>query len=733
MIDPDQTSMLSASARRTRKRLLLGAALSCLVGVAQAQAQASVAAATDPAISVGEVIVTAQRREERLRDVPITMTVRSGEALTAAGVDTIRDLHVVTPGLRIDRNGVSVQPSIRGITALDGNPGNDANVSIYVDGVYRPNPAANNFDFPDVDRIEVLKGPQGTLFGRNATGGAIRIQTIRPSFSPSGQATVGYGSFNDVLAKGYVTGPVLGDQVAALLSGYYEKNDGYLKDDTRGGAHTGRLRSVLLRAKLLFAPTDGVRFVLGAEKMHRRDGSLSGQPFLGNTATRGTPGVIIPTEPWHIANNGDPHVTADQSVLSLTGDVDVGFATLNTISAYINSKVYSPVEDDYTNIDRSLFFTHARQKTLSQEVNLTSKAEGPLKWVVGVFYYNDDANYDPLAIASPGSTFNIYGRQRTAAYAAFGEATYAFTDRFSAIVGVRYSHEKRRLNGSFGSGLGPAVAEKTFSSTTPRVSLLYKATETTNLYATYSQGFKSGGFTASSLNPTGFNPEKVRGLEAGVKSDPSRLVSVNAAAFYYDYRDQQVQAAVQVSPGVTVGTTTNAARSRIYGVEFDGVVRPFEGFTLTGEVSWLHARYRSFPSAFVQVPKTVGGVVCFCGNVGVQMDVSGNRLVRAPDLTASLTAEYRLSTSAGDWTVSGTAYHSAKFFFTPDNRVHQPAYTTYSARGTFAPKGQRWQVSVWGRNLSNEVVFQGASILPDADGVLFAPPRTYGVELQVKF
>ena len=238
----------------------------------------------------GEIIVTAQRRAESTTDVPISLTVRNQQQLTQLGIQSIRDLHVGTPGLRIDRNGVSLQPSIRGVTALDGNPGNDANVAIYVDGVYRPNPAANNIDLPDVEQIEVLKGPQGTLFGRNATGGAIRITTARPSYTPGGSATVGYGSFNDVTARGTLTGPIVGNSIAASLSGYYEHNDGYLHDLTRGGAHTGGLESYLVRGKILIDPAPGVSVLLSAHYSRRIDGSLAGQPFNGNTAARGVSG-----------------------------------------------------------------------------------------------------------------------------------------------------------------------------------------------------------------------------------------------------------------------------------------------------------------------------------------------------------------------------------------------------------------------------------------------------------
>ena len=677
----------------------------------------------------GDIIVTAQRRSESTTRVPISMTVRDPEQLAQLGISSIRDLHVGTPGLRIDRNGISVQPSIRGITALDGNPGNDANVAIYVDGVYRPNPAANNLDFPDVSQLEVLKGPQGTLFGRNATGGAIRITTMQPSFETKGQFTLGYGSFNDVVAKGYVTGPIAGDTVAAGIAGYYERNDGYLNDLTDGGKSTGRLRSFLVRGKVLIKPTQNFSVLLTAHYSNRLDGTLAGQPFDGNTSARGKPGVIIPTSPWDIANNNDPRVQAKEHSLSANATLDLGFASLNSVTAYNDVDIYSPVESDYTNIDQQVFFNSTKQKTLSQEFTLASKGKGNVQWLAGLFYYNDDAFYHPLQVVTGGVPFNIFGRQTTKAYAAFGEVNVELLPRFTLIGGLRYSNEKRALFGAFGVEAFPELAAKTFDSVTPRFSARYELKDGANLYATFSKGFKSGGFSASSLSRTPFNPEKVTAYEVGFKTPSRGTFRGTAAAFYYDYSNQQVQAATTLANGTTVGSTTNAASSKIYGAEFEGTARLTGAFSITASASFLHARYSSFPNAFAQVPILVAGVACRCGNIGATLNATGNQLVRAPDFTGTVTANYSRPLASGTVHASVTVYHSDHFFFTPDNRVGQPAYNTLGARLAFNTGGERWQFALWGKNLTDEVVYQGASILPLADGVMFAPPRSVGIEV----
>ena len=680
-----------------------------------------------------DIIVTAQRRAESTTRVPISLTVRDSEQLAQLGVETIRDLHVGTPGLRIDRNGISLQPSIRGVTALDGNVGNDANVSLYVDGVYRPNPAANNIDLPDVQQVEVLKGPQGTLFGRNATGGAIRITTLRPSFETQGSATLGYGSFNDVTAKGFLTGPVIGDTVAAGVSGYYQRNDGYLDDLTRGGRSTGKLRSFLARGKLLVQPRDGVEILLAGHYADRSDGSLAGQPFLGNTAARGAAGVIIPTRAYDIANNNEPRVDVKEYSFSADAKFDLGDVDFNSITAYNHVKVFSPVESDYTNINQQYFLTNTTQKTFSQEFILSSSGSGRLGWLAGAFYYDDDARYDPLGVVTNGAPFNIFGRQATKAYSAFGEVNFEVVPRLTLIGGLRYSDEKRTLSGSFGTNAYPRIASASFDDVTPRASIRYEMPNGANVYATYSKGFKSGGFSSSSLNATPFRPEKLTAYEVGLKIPQREGVRASVAAFYYDYANQQVQAATTLANGTTVGTTTNAASSEIYGAEFEGSVDLTRTFSLLTTVSLLHARYDSFPAAFAQVPRRIGGAICYCGNVGALVNATGNQLVRAPDFTTSVTLNYSEAFDIGTIDANATFYASDSFFFTPDNRVGQPAYGTLAARVAWTTADRHWKVAVFGRNLTDEVVYQGASILPAADGVLFAPPRTFGIEVTRAF
>ena len=706
----------------------------------------TVAAAQDatPSLSdqnsgdVAEIIVSAQRRDERARDVPISLTVQTGADLKAKGVTQLRELETVTPGLSTARNGNNFQPAIRGVTSVDSNPGNDSNISLYIDGVYRPNATANFIDLPDVDRVEVLKGPQGTLFGRNATGGAIRIQTRRPTYDLTGDVVASYGRFDDKMVRGFVSVPII-DQVAALsVSGLYEKSDGYLRDAITG-ARFGGVDAKLVRAKLLLEPSDTLTLLISGEYSDRKDDNAGSQPLNGNTAARGMPGVVIPTTPYVIANNRLTGTQQDLSgihnksaIISAEAGLDLGFATLTSLTSYSNYDLYSQSEADFTNAPVSIFYTTSFQRTFNQELNLSSNGDGPLKWVAGLFYYDDSARYDPLAVISPTSATRIYGKQDTKAYAAFGEITYTLAPRLTVIAGLRYSDEKRTLYGTFNTGTFPELADRSFNSFTPRVSARYEVTNDTNVYATYSKGFKSGGFTVSSLATAGFAPEKLDAYEVGIKSAPSRTFSVNAAGYYYKYSNQQVQAAVTLANGAIVGQTINAASSNIYGIELDAVARPTRELTVSGTFSWLHARFDDFRNALVQQPRRVGGVIANNGNVAAVIDASGNPLIRSPDFTVSATVDYVKPIGTSEVGVSATVYMSDKFSYTFDNRVRQPSYETVNARA-FWRSANGLELAVWGKNLTNALYYQGASVLPGGDGIFFAPPRTYGVEARFHF
>ena len=747
------------------------------VGDPAAETTPTTPAINAPANTVGEVIVTAQRRAERLQDVPLSITAVSGAQLAKLGVASTEDLTDVAPGLKMDRNGVNIQPAIRGVSSVEADIGADTNVAIYLDGVYQPNLPANAFDLPDVSRVEVDKGPQGTLFGRNAEGGAIQVFTLNPSFAPTGSATVGYGTYNDLVAKGFVSAPLLGDMLAGSLSAFYESSGGYLKDETRGGRDFGGVNNHLVRGKLLFKPIPKLTALLSVTYSDRTDAGDLGQAYNGNsydagvrtlsaptlgtagslpgytltpgananyqTVTSFTPtaGALNPTGAYQISNNG-PSIHNVNFSPNIKIDYDAGLGTFTSTSSYQHLRERELVEGDYTGVNSDFYDTDQTEDTITEDLLFSSRKIGKLSFVVGGFYYYDHSSYVPLRIDSFGDDyFDIYADAKDDSFALFGEANYELTNRITLIAGVRYSHEHKTLEGNDvydGSQLPAVFARHTWTGTTPRFSIRYRVDPQTNAYFTYSEGFKSGGFPTSALVTIPYAQEHLDAYEVGVKTQRFDKLTLNAAFYYYDFTNQQVQSVIVVD-GAQLGTTTNAASSTIYGLDLDATYRPTHELTFSAGLSALHTRYDSFPAAAVDLPYVyapgtpLAGQVCNCGNQALLINATGNNLIRSPDWTLSVTADYTKELRAGTVDATATVYHSDTFYFTPDNHIGQPAYTTLGVNLSFAPRGTPWRVSVYGKNLTDQVILSGASILPNVDGVYFAPPRTYGIQVQYSY
>ena len=713
------------------------AAPACTIIAASAMAQ-STAGGTPAAGGPGgleEVIVTAQRREERLQEVPIAITVQSGEQLDKAGVTNLRELVVVAPSVRIAGAGANAQPSIRGVQSQQTDPGNDPNVAVYVDGVYQANQIANSVDLPDVRQIEVLKGPQGTLFGRNATGGAIRVFTLEPEFTLTGRVSLDYGRFNDVVAKGYVSGPLLGDTVAASLSAFREDSDGYHRDIVTGEDDVGGIESTVVRAKLLAKPTDSVSLLLTLAYMDRWDGDTTPYATIGgNTIARLFPGAAFGDKPYEFTTNREAFLDSKVNLASLKMDFDFAAGTLTSVTAYNETDAYYTQDGDASSLDLLYYGLNELQEDFSQELIFSSRKQGRFSAVGGLFYYHADGRYDPLdvlgAFAGPVPIY-VWSKQVTEAYAVFGELTYDLTDRLSVVGGVRYSDETRTAHGTFQFGSGPEPAmprmgEKSWDSFTPRVSLRYQLPAGDNLYLTYSEGFKSGGFNIAAVSPIPFDPENLDAIELGIKTSPDRRLTANVAAFYYDYSDQQVMTVAN-----NFNITANAASSEIYGLDADLTARVTDDFTLTAGLALLQAEYDSYPDAVVLEP--LMGADCRCGNTNVVIDASGNTEPRSPDWTLGLTADYAHDFGFGPLDFSVTAYHSDDFYWDSNERIREPSYTTVSAQIAWQPVDSGFRLSLWGRNLTDEEHSRAVFLLETYDGISYARPRTYGLGVEYSF
>lgn len=696
----------SHTAARRHARLAL-----CMAGALPGSALAQ--QASDPPgaqASEGEIIVTAQRREERLLDVPISVSVVSAGDLASAGATTSRDLNVTVPGLLVASNGVYIQPTVRGIGSNLNSISSEAAVALYIDGVYSPNTATNIFDLANVQQIEVLKGPQGTLFGRNATGGAILVTTRDPSSVPTLKLSLGYGSFNEIRASAYAAGP-LSDTVAADISLTHRSDDGYTRD-VLIDAKLSSYNESAARAKIRFAPSQDFSFTLAGDYAVVRD--LTGTTVKAlNRNSQFVATAVIPDDPRETALSFYPESNVESWGLSGTLQYDFGGARLKSLTAYRDVDQYALTDTDRTNIASGRSEIWVRQKTFSQEVTLASDGAGPFSWLVGAFYFWDKGSTPRFLLNN--APF-IVARIETKAWAGFAEATFDVTDQLSIIGGVRYSHERKDFDAVRSTGL-TADDNRSWGAWTPRASIRFKPSSATTLYASYSEGFKSGAYNATVVPQTPVNPEYVKAYEVGFKFAQGRNF-LNAAAFHYDYSDLQVTI---YQPGAAI--LRNAAQARIRGFEVEGGVSVADRLNLRAGLAYTDARYSRFPSAVVFIPRPTGG------NTQVEGDASGNRLMRSPEFTANATASYSVPAGDGSVTLSGTAAYNSGFFWNVANRLKQPAYTLFNASIAWKIDDSPLTLTVWGRNLSDEVYGVFAVDTAAADAISYGRPRTVGFSL----
>jgi iron complex outermembrane receptor protein len=708
-------------------RWLGGTALAaslCIAAPAFAQ-DATPAVAEEAVQEDGEIVVTAQRREQRLSEVPISITAITGEQLTESGVVSSTDLATVTPGLQYPISGAFAQPTIRGIGTTVTSAGSDPNVALYVDGVYQPSQAANIFNFNNIERIEVLKGPQGTLYGRNATGGAINVTTALPSLTDvKAKLGASYGSFDEVRLNAYVSVP-LGGVAALSVAGLYTDDNGYARDILRN-VNLANYDERAIRGKLLVQPSDSFQLILAGDWSRKYDSTgYSLKPLNGNTAQN----VTIAPDPYDLKLNFSPYSTTESKGGSATLKLDAGDYTLSSITALRRVDAFFKPDLDRTEINASSTEFATRQRTFTQEFNVASGDIGAFSFVAGAFYYKDRADHFNFRTNNvPGVT----GRIDSEALAGYAEGTLEF-GQLSVVGGIRYSTEQREYTASRPTGTPLAINAKVrYDAWTPRVSLRYDLGGGTNVYASYNNGFKSGTYNISGFSTVPVRPEEVDAYEVGVKHYSGGM-TINAAGFLYNYSDIQVQA-IQVATGLTA--LTNAAKARIYGAELEFNAPVGGGFGVNAGLAYTHGEYTSFPGALITTPRTTGCGVNPnrpCGNTQGPGDASGNVMVRTPELTLNLTGNYEGNVAGGTFRASLTGSYNSGFFWDVGNRVEQPKHLLVNGRLSWGPESGLWRVSLWGRNLTDKRYHLYATDTTQADAVSWARPRSVGVALDLDF
>lgn len=718
--------------------LLCGAAM--VFPMQAAMAQADTAAVIEQQ-TVEDIVVTATRREERLQQVPISVTAVTAAGLERAGISDTRQLTATIPALNFSRSNSAFQPTIRGVGTRGNGAGDESSVAVYIDGIYQPELSALSFDLVNIERVEVLRGPQGTLFGRNSTGGLVNIITKDPKHETDAKAVFRFGRFQEISAQVYYT-TGLTDKIAFDFSGLVREDEGYIRDLVNGG-RVGDRKARAVRSKLLIEPDDRTRFVLTGSYSHTEDNaSVSGQPFNGNTSARvSAPGTLIASQPWETALTLPRALTNEQYAFSLEGRIDLGAVTLESSTAYQSNRIVVETDNDATPADIGRTHVEPRSHYVSQEIRLLSNSDGPLKYIAGVFMISGLGKFDPLQSTTGGTSTSVTAtQQKVRSGAAFAEATYEFAPEWFAVGGVRYTRETRRFEGTttrngavvVTGGITqqvPADTRTTFGQWTYRASLQKRFGDRANVYATYSRGFKSGVFNTFSASaaskPT--NPEKLDAFEIGLKADPLPWLRTNFSLFHYNYKDIQLSA--RDNSGLVI--LLNAARAKIKGGEIEVTVTPLSGFNVRSYATYIDGKYSSFPNAQIFEPTLNGSGVAVGGNTQKIVDMSGRRVIRAPKVTFGLNGDYSCDTALGKAGISANLFHSAKYYWDVNNRLTQPAYTQLNGELSLMLKGDKVRLGVWGQNLTNAKIFQQMLPSGTADVVSYERPRSYGVTAQI--
>ncbi|GGE04115.1 TonB-dependent receptor [Polymorphobacter glacialis] len=761
-----------------RKTLVLGVAMGALVPMTPVMAQ--VAAETSVSED-SEIIVSARRRDERLIDVPVAVSAYSAADLQRLQAVDLSGLQGTAPNVNIVQgrgSAASANIFIRGIGQPDALQTFDPAVGVYVDGVYLSRIQGALLSLGDVERIEVLRGPQGTLYGKNTIGGAVSIVSKKPDLGvlkAAGSAL--YGSYNQILLNGYLSAPIVADKVALSLAAQYDKRDGLVTDPRTGRAYNDR-DSLTGRAILRAKPTEAVELILSGDYTRQRNALTLGYataPLLQTSLFPAGVKTLVPAQPYgkydfkaSTSFKGDEGQRLDHWGVSLTANWDLSDAfTLTSITAYRKLRPDLFIDIDATQFELGDVFVGIDQHQFSQEVQLKWDMD-KFKGVFGLYYLNEtiasrqEAYADDLFTFLGGPvTFTrfIDDAQNTKSYAAFTQGTYDFTDKLSLTAGLRYTKENRRydrltttvsnlpaLNGRFafpGSLPAPFNLDNTasFDAWTPMVTLGYKPTPDTLVYASASRGFKSGGFNgrANSINDltfvvngvptllTEFEPETVWTYEGGAKgSFLDGRVRLSGTAFLSDYKDFQARVG-----GGTVAAfpVLNAGKLRIWGVELEATVRPVDAWNLRVAAGYLNAEYKEFNDG--RRPPTFS-----CNPTGNKVTCEP---AFTPPLTLSVGTDYAIPLgNAGSVTVGGDARFVDKHFLSVDNRagLMEPGYWLANAYIQYDAPGGSYYVRGGVKNLGDaryRTDGQEFSSVGNIQTVYYGDPRTWSGTVGFRF
>jgi iron complex outermembrane recepter protein len=725
--------------------------------------------AADTTDEIPTVVVSANRTPEDVQDVPMDVSVVSGVLANQIGVTDTQSLADVVPGLLFNRQANTAIPFIRGVGSPVGEAGDEPSVAFYVDDVYEPAAAASLANFSSVDRIEVDKGPQGTLFGRNATGGVVQVFTRNPTSEPELDLSLGGANYDTQSGSLYATGS-LGRTLTGNIALYgAQQHDGWGHDATTGASiYTGWNYGG--RVKLLWTPTEGMSALLTLDHDDTRteEGTVlrafPGTTSLNPSASDTDHGLAAPSGFYDGNDVPATHSITYQSGVSLKVVQDLGWGGITSITAWRQTNSVEGIDED-PGVALADALTGTKEDTWTQEIRLSSGSGLPMTWIAGLFYYHDTAGYDPLYLFGsaflPLASLETFGIQRTHSWAGFAQAKRTILPNTELTLGARYTSDERTLEASTVSGTGPNVAvanspqSATWSRPTFRAALDHHFTDNVMSYIAYNRGFKSGLFNPivvpGALIDPPVAPETLDAYTAGAKSELlDRRLIINLEGYYYNYKNIQIE---QIVSGAT--HITNAAGALIRGIDIDTASTPVAGITISASLEIQNGRYTSFRNGLFYVYDAQSGGNCLFAGAGTcpgtvvppnydaatgTWDLRGNHTVETPPFSSSLAIEDVIPSDIGEFTLAANWTHTGDYYADVDNGLgqlpgsspqndRQPLLNLLNASVQWSTRDKQWQLRAWGKNLTGERYWSYAQEVVFVTQYSAAPPRTFGITL----
>ena len=710
------------------------------------------------------ITVTSEKRVQNLQEVPVAISAFTANMLEARGIDTPQDLQNAVPGLSIaaqNNTGGTARATIRGVGNENYQPGGDPGVPIHINGHYTQSTAYIFRDMIDVERVEVQRGPQGTLYGRNAVGGNINIITNRPSDYFEGYVGLELGNYNKHNVQAVINAP-LSEQIKARIAVVDEKRDGYVKDIGVVGNDRDTSDYTAIRGAIDFDVSDDINIYINAYSFDDK-----GNAYARRLDTN--PDNIATDNPWKVRTD-IPSEQIDESVgASFDLTWDLGNLQFKSLSAYDDTSKKVINDDDSSDSDEvyAVFSALLEYKTFTQELQLLSTDNDDLQWVAGLFYYKEDSNLT-IDIGSDGlydtngdgvididtDPFGLYNQVsdlNAKSYAAYGQLDYSLTPKLELVVGARYTKDKKNrlqiLNFDYSDGSdyclfgvlcgGSSEIRQdnregdSWDEVTGKVGLNYQASSDLMYYVSASRGYKAGGYNNDQLEA--YDPEYVNAFEAGIKSRwNDDAVQLNLATFYYDYTNKQDVRRLIDSNGFGIVRIENATSATSYGLEAELQAHLTDSLFIDGSASFLNSEFDEFFTEDEYFPED-------------DNDRSGNKTPLSPELKLNVGAQYEWEGMDGyfsiraDYTWVDDQYSSV---FNRDSRNGAilgtgdliPSYSLINARLEWESNSEDWSIQLYVKNLADKYIISTSYVVrPDFVYVSQLPPRTWGAKIKYRF